>query len=70
MSDNKEEERREAEEIKTLVKDVERDTSKYILDMLQAVINEQVRARVLDKSTGNYIIEATRDLAAKKGWLE
>ena len=66
MSDKEEE--KEAEEVKTLINDVERDTTKYILGVLQAVVNEQVQTRALHKETGNYIIDAVKDQAHRKGW--
>jgi hypothetical protein len=68
MSDKEEE--KEAEEVKTLIKDVERDTTKYILGVLQTIINEQVKARDLDRQTGDYIYEAVREQAHRKGWIE
>ena len=68
MSDKEEE--KEAEEVKILIKDIERDTTKYILGMLQTIINEQVKARDLDRQTGDYIYEAIREQANRKGWIE
>ena len=69
MSDKEEE--KEAEEVKTLITDVERDTTKYILGVLQAIINEQVQTtHALHRETGNYIIDAVKNQARRKGWLE
>ena len=68
MSDKEEE--KEAEEIKTLIKDVERDTAKYILGVLQAIINEQVQARNLPREAGNYILDSVTNQISRKGWLE
>ena len=67
MSDKDEE--KEAEEVKTLIKDVEHDTAKYILNILQAIINEQIKARNLDRQTGEYVYEAVREQASVKGWV-
>jgi hypothetical protein len=49
---------------------VERDTSKYLISVLQAIVNEQVQSRNLSRQTGNYIVDSVKDQAAKKGWLE
>jgi hypothetical protein len=51
-------------------KEVERDTSKYLISVLQAIVNEQVQSRNLSRQTANYILEAIKDQAAKKGWIE
>ena len=69
MSVDKEEEK-EAEEVKALIKDVERDTAKYLIEILQAIVNEQVQSRDLHKETGNYIIDAVIDQVRRKGWIE
>lgn len=65
MTDDK-----DAEEISALIKEVERDTSNYLIGVLQAIINEQVQARNLKSETGNYIIDAVKDQVHRKGWLE
>ena len=64
------EEEKEAEEVKTLIKDVERDTAKHILNVLQAIINEQVQSRNLKRETGKYILDAIKNEGRKRGWLE
>jgi hypothetical protein len=33
----------DSKEVNALIKDVERDTSKYLIGVLQAIINEQVQ---------------------------
>ena len=68
MSDKEEE--KEAEEVKTLIKDVESDTAKHILNVLQAIINEQVQSRNLKRETGKYILDAIKNEGRKRGWLE
>ena len=56
---------KETEEVKTLIKDVERDTAIFLIGILQAIINEQVQTHALHKETGNYIIDAVKDQAVK-----
>lgn len=68
MSEKDEE--KEAQEIKALITSVERDTSNYLIGILQAIINEQVQSHALHKETGNYIIDAVKDQAHRKGWLD
>ena len=67
MSDKDEE--KMAEEVKKLITDVERDTAKFLIGILQAIINEQVQTRALHKETGSYIINAVKDQAQRKGWI-
>ena len=61
---------KESDEIAALIKDVECDTAKYLIGVLQAIINEQVQTHSLYKETGNYIVDAVKDQARRKGWLE
>jgi hypothetical protein len=61
---------KDAEEITTMIKEVERDTSNHLISVLQAIVNEQVQSRNLSRQTGNYIVDSVKDQAAKKGWLE
>jgi hypothetical protein len=61
---------KDLEEISALIKEVERDTSNYLISVLQAIVNEQVQSRTLKRETGNYILDAVKDQASKKGWIE
>lgn len=62
---------KESQEINALIKDVERDTALYLIGVLQAIVNEQVQTtHALHKETGNYIIDAVKDQAHRKGWIE
>lgn len=42
----------------------------WLLTILQAVINEQVKAKLLRREVGSYIYEAVRDQAKKLGWID
>jgi hypothetical protein len=52
------------------IQDERRQVSIFLLTVLQAVINEQIRAKQLNKDVGDYIYQAVKDQAVKKGWLE
>jgi hypothetical protein len=64
------EDSRDAEELEALIRTVERDTCRYLIGILQTIINEQVQAHSLDKQTGTYIIDALEDQARRKGWMD
>jgi hypothetical protein len=38
--------------------------------VLQAVINEQIRAKQLKKEVGDYIYQAVKDQAVRQGWID
>ena len=60
----------EAEEIKATIRDTERFVSTFLLTVLQAVLNEQVKARqIKDRQVADYIYEAVKDVAIKQGWI-
>ena len=44
---------KDAEEINALIRQVEGDTARYLTDVLMAIVEEQVKARTLDKQTGS-----------------
>ena len=52
------------------VQDERRQTTVFLLTVLQSVLNEQQKARLLDKETADYIYLAVKDQARRKGWLE
>lgn len=60
----------EAAEIQSLIKDTERFISVFILTVIQAILNEQQKARTLDKKTANYIYSAVLDQCRRKGWID
>ena len=47
-----------------------RQVATFLLTMLQAVLNEQRNARLLDKETAEYIYEAVKDQCVRIGWIE
>jgi hypothetical protein len=51
------------------IQDVRRRVSVFLLTVLQAVINEQIRAKQLRRDVGDYIYQAVKDQAAKKRWI-
>jgi hypothetical protein len=61
---------KETEGLQALIRDVERDTAKYLIGILKALVDEQVQGRNLNKETGSYIIDAVREECKRKGWLE
>ena len=52
------------------VQDERRQVSVFLLTVLQAVINEQVKAKQLNRDVGSYIYQAVKDQAIRKGWIE
>ena len=50
--------------------DGRRQVSVFLLMVLQAVIKEQVGIRQLKRDVGDYIYQAVKDQAVRKGWLE
>ncbi|MGH9977327.1 MAG: hypothetical protein ACRD8Z_16075 [Nitrososphaeraceae archaeon] len=41
----------------------------WMLTILQAVINEQVKAKQLQKHVGSYIYQACKEEARRQGWI-
>ena len=60
----------EAAEIKTTIKETQKDTCTFMLVVLQSIINEQVIAKQLEKSVAVYIVNAVKDQFKRKGWIE
>ena len=52
------------------ITDERRQVSVFLLTVLQSVLNEQQKARLLDKETADYIYLAVKDQAIKQGWIE
>ncbi len=69
-NDNDDKQAKETEELQALIRTVERDTSNYLIGVLQAIIREQTKARNLTRATGAYIYDSVKDSAVKRGWLE
>jgi hypothetical protein len=42
----------------------------FLLAVLEAVLNEQVKARLLSHDTAKYIADAVRDQAVRLGYIE
>lgn len=59
----------EAEEIGATIKDTEKFVSVFLLTVLQAVINEQIKAKQLKKEVGDYMYQAVKDQAIRKNWI-
>jgi hypothetical protein len=51
------------------IPDERKQVSIFLLTILQAVINEQVSIKQLRREVGDYIYQAVKDQATKKGWL-
>jgi hypothetical protein len=41
-----------------------------MLTVLQAILNEQQKARLLDKETADSIYQTVKDQAMRKGWID
>jgi hypothetical protein len=42
----------------------------FLLAGLEAVLNEQVKAKLIAHESAKYILDAVRDQAYRQGWLE
>jgi hypothetical protein len=60
----------ETEDIEIIIKQVKKDTSGFLLTVLQSIINEQIEAKQLKRDVGNYIYQAVKDQAIRKGWID
>jgi hypothetical protein len=60
----------EATEIKSIIKETQKDTCLFLLVVLESIINEQVTAKQLKHEVGSYIYQAVKDQATRKGWIE
>ncbi|HZA69590.1 MAG TPA: hypothetical protein VE548_07800 [Nitrososphaeraceae archaeon] len=61
---------KEEAEFKLIIKEAQKDACRFLLIVLQSIINELVIANRLDKSTGSYIYDAVRQQAITKGWID
>lgn len=52
------------------VADERKQVSIFLLAVLQSILNEQQKAKIIDKETADYIYLAVKDQAIKQGWLE
>jgi hypothetical protein len=50
--------------------DERRQVSVFLLAVLEAVLMEQVKAKLLSHDTAKYILDAVRDQAIRQQWLE
>lgn len=48
---------------------IERFVSVFLLTVLQAVINEQIKAKQMKREVGDYIYTAVKDQCLRKGWI-
>jgi hypothetical protein len=53
-----------------LARETRRQTTSFLLTVLQSMINEQVDAKLLDREVGSYIYCAVKDQAIRKGWID
>ena len=42
----------------------------FLLAVLEAVLNEQVKAKLISRDSAKYILDAVRDQAYRQRWLE
>ena len=47
-----------------------KQVSIFLLAVLEAVLNEQVKARLIIYDTAKYILDAVGDQAYRQGWIE
>lgn len=52
------------------VADERKQVAIFLLAILEAVLNEQVRAKLISHDAAKYVLAAVRDLALKQGWIE
>jgi hypothetical protein len=72
MSSNREKKKieKESAELQALVRQTQRDTSNFLLNVLQSIIKEQVIARQLEMGVGAYLYNAVKDQAQRKEWID
>lgn len=61
---------KEAEEIKAMIKESQKDVCIFLLVVLQSIINEQITAKELKREVGKYLYQAVKDQCIRKGWIE
>ena len=42
----------------------------FLLAVLEAVLNEQVKAKLISHDSAKYVLAAVRDQAFRQGWIE
>ena len=47
-----------------------KQVSIFLLAVLEAVLNEQVKAKLISHDSAKYILDAVKDQAYRQGWLE
>jgi hypothetical protein len=52
------------------VQNDKRQVAVFLLTVLQSVLNEQQKARIIEKQTADYIYLAVKDQAIRQGYLE
>ena len=52
------------------VQDERKQVSIFLLTVLEAVLNEQVKARSISHDAAKYVLAGVKDQARRKGWLE
>jgi hypothetical protein len=55
---------------KLVIEEIRKDTCIFLLSALESLIKEQVQAHALRKEIGIYIIDAVKDQARRKGWID
>ena len=53
-----------------IIEEAHRETSIFMLTVLQSIINEQTQMGLLDKDEGDYIYQAVKDQCLRKGWID
>jgi hypothetical protein len=52
------------------IPDQRKEVSVFLLTVLQAVLNEQVKARQMNRRVADYVYGAVKDQCTRKGWSE
>jgi hypothetical protein len=50
--------------------DERKQVSIFLLAVLEAVLKEQVKAKLISHDSAKYILAAVRDQANRQGWIE
>jgi hypothetical protein len=53
-----------------VIEETRKDTCIFLLGVIQSIINEQSKAKQLKRDVGNYVYQAVKDQATRKGWIE
>jgi hypothetical protein len=52
------------------VADGKKQIAVFLLAVLEAVLNEQVKSRLISHNAAKYVLDAVRDQAYRQGWIE